>query len=252
MVNAWLCRKARIVLFLAGPRYFNYLNCKRVNFKVFKLTHVRTSCIHTTKKNQDFETFLAFLSKKIKTARQLVKKMRLRDTILLQIDSWNLINVLQDPWFFWQVTFATSYCIIIPRLVAEIISSDWKYGPIKPVHTILFILTGKLPVPLISTNLIFLGINFFKSVVSIVHGKFSSLQACTELIVIEWGYAKYCDLSVVSRSTSCWSQSLKQIIDLQHTDKSWFLATPEFNSCFIIRSPSLFSYFNHFLAAKHV
>ena len=42
--------------------------------------------------NLSFETFLAFLSKKIKTARQLVKKMRLRDTILLQTEATRLMK----------------------------------------------------------------------------------------------------------------------------------------------------------------
>ena len=38
--------------------------------------------------------------------------------------------------------------------------------------------------------------------------------------------------------------------DLQDTDKSRHFAIIELNNCFIIRSPSLFSYFNHFLAAQ--
>ena len=38
---------------------------------------------------------------------------------------------------------------------------------------------------------------------------------------------------------------LRQIIDLRDTDKSQYFTIPEFNNCFIIRSPSLFSYFNH-------
>ena len=41
-----------------------------------------------------------------------------------------------------------------------------------------------------------------------------------------------------------------QIIDLQDTVKSQYFAITEFNNCFIIRSPSLFPYFNHFLAAQ--
>ena len=40
------------------------------------------------------------------------------------------------------------------------------------------------------------------------------------------------------------------IIALRYTDKSRYFATNEFNNCFSIRSPSLFSYFNHFLAAQ--
>ena len=39
------------------------------------------------------------------------------------------------------------------------------------------------------------------------------------------------------------------IIDLRDTDKSRYFAITEFINCFIIRSPSLSSYFNHFLAA---
>ena len=41
-----------------------------------------------------------------------------------------------------------------------------------------------------------------------------------------------------------------QIIYLRDTDKSRYFATTEFNNCFIIRSPSLFRYFNNFLAAQ--
>ena len=33
---------------------------------------------------------------------------------------------------------------------------------------------------------------------------------------------------------------LRQVIDLQDTDKSRYFAITEFNNCFIIRSPSLF------------
>ena len=41
-----------------------------------------------------------------------------------------------------------------------------------------------------------------------------------------------------------------QIIDLRDTDKSWSFVITEFNNCFIIQSPRLFSYFNHYLAAQ--
>ena len=41
-----------------------------------------------------------------------------------------------------------------------------------------------------------------------------------------------------------------QLIDLQDTDKSRYFAIIEFNNCFIIRSQSLFSYFNHLMAAQ--
>ena len=44
---------------------------------------------------------------------------------------------------------------------------------------------------------------------------------------------------------------LRQITDrLWNTDKWRYFAMTAFNNCFIIRSPSLFSYFNHFLAAQ--
>ena len=43
---------------------------------------------------------------------------------------------------------------------------------------------------------------------------------------------------------------LSKIIDLRDTDKSRYFAITEFNNCFISRSPSLFSYFNHFLTAQ--
>ena len=66
------------------------------------------------------------------------------------------------------------------------------------------------------------------------------------LTIIGRGWAKYHDLSVASRSII----RLRQIIDLQDTDKSRYFAIIEFNNCFIIRSPRLFSYFNHFLAAQ--
>ena len=42
----------------------------------------------------------------------------------------------------------------------------------------------------------------------------------------------------------------KLSLDLRNTDKSWCFAITEFNNCFIIRSPRMFSYFNHFPAAQ--
>ena len=39
-------------------------------------------------------------------------------------------------------------------------------------------------------------------------------------------------------------------VGLQDTGKSRYFVIAEFNNCFIIRSPRLFSYFNHFLTAK--
>ena len=61
-----------------------------------------------------------------------------------------------------------------------------------------------------------------------------------QLTIIGWGWAKYCDLSVVSRSIIFRSRRLRQIIDLRDTDKSRYFAMTEFNNRFIIRSPSLF------------
>jgi len=43
---------------------------------------------------------------------------------------------------------------------------------------------------------------------------------------------------------------LWQIIDQQDTDKSQYFAITKFNGCFIIRSPSLFSYLDHSLTAQ--
>ena len=67
------------------------------------------------------------------------------------------------------------------------------------------------------------------------------------MTIIGRGWAKYRHLSVASRSIICGSRRLRQIIDLQDTHKSWYFAITEFNNCFIIRSPSLFSYFSLYL-----
>ena len=45
-------------------------------------------------------------------------------------------------------------------------------------------------------------------------------------MVIGWGWAKYCGLSVVSRSII----RVRQIIDLRDTDKSWHFAITKFNN----------------------
>ena len=71
-----------------------------------------------------------------------------------------------------------------------------------------------------------------------------------QLTIIGRGWAKYRDLSVASSSIICRSRRLRQIIDLQDTGKSWYFVITEFNNCFIIQSPRLFSYFNHFLTAQ--
>ena len=39
----------------------------------------------------------------------------------------------------------------------------------------------------------------------------------------------------------CWSQRLRQIIDLRDIDKSRYFAITKFNNCFIIRSPFFWS-----------
>ena len=60
---------------------------------------------------------------------------------------------------------------------------------------------------------------------------------CLEQIInniIGRGWAKYRDLSVVSRSIICWSQTLRQTIDVRDTDKSRYFVITEFNNCFII------------------
>ena len=59
-------------------------------------------------------------------------------------------------------------------------------------------------------------------------------------IIIGQGWAKYRDLSVVSRWIICQTRKLRQIMDLQDTDKSWYFAITKFKNCFITRSPSLF------------
>ena len=58
------------------------------------------------------------------------------------------------------------------------------------------------------------------------------------------------DLSVASGSIICQSRRLRQITDLRDTDKSRCFAITEFNNCFIIRSPSLFSHLNHYLTTQ--
>ena len=57
-------------------------------------------------------------------------------------------------------------------------------------------------------------------------------------------------MSVASRSITCRSRRLRQIIDMRDTFKSRYFAITEYNNCFIIRSPTLFSYFNQFLTAQ--
>ena len=51
------------------------------------------------------------------------------------------------------------------------------------------------------------------------------------------------------RSIVCWSQRLRQKIDLWGADKSWYVAIKD---CSVIGSLSLFSNFNHFLAAQGI
>ena len=66
------------------------------------------------------------------------------------------------------------------------------------------------------------------------------IDICRYLTIIGWGWAKYRDLSVASRSIIFRSRRLRQIIDGRDTGKSQYFAITEFNNCFIIRSPSLF------------
>ena len=79
--------------------------------------------------------------------------------------------------------------------------------------------------------------------------KMSFVRRNISWTIIGRGWAKNRDLSEASRSIICRSRRLRQIIDLRDTDKSRYFAKTEFNNCFIIRSPGLSSYFNHFLAA---
>ena len=51
------------------------------------------------------------------------------------------------------------------------------------------------------------------------------------LTIIGRGLAKYRNLSVASRSISCRSRRLEQIIDLRDTDKSRYFEITEFNNC---------------------
>ena len=55
---------------------------------------------------------------------------------------------------------------------------------------------------------------------------------------------------MASGSIICRSRRLRQIIDRRDTDKSRYFPITEFNNCFIIRSLSLLSCFNLFLAAQ--
>ena len=68
------------------------------------------------------------------------------------------------------------------------------------------------------------------------------IDICQYLTIIGWGWAKYRDFSVASRSIIFRSWRLRQIIiiDVRDTGKSQYFAITEFNNCFIIRSPSLF------------
>ena len=57
-------------------------------------------------------------------------------------------------------------------------------------------------------------------------------------------------VTIIGQNTVICQWRADQINDLRDTDKSQYFAIPEFNNCFIIQSPSLFSYFNHFLEAE--
>ena len=71
------------------------------------------------------------------------------------------------------------------------------------------------------------------------------------LTIIGRGWAKYRNLLAASWWIICRSRRLRQITDRRDADKlRYFAIYTEFNNCFITRSPSLFSYFNHFLVAQ--
>ena len=79
------------------------------------------------------------------------------------------------------------------------------------------------------------------------------IDICQYLTIIGWGWAKCRNFSVASRSIIFRSWRLRQIIiiiDVRDTGKSQYFAITEFNNCFIIRSPSSFSYFNHLMATQ--
>ena len=61
-----------------------------------------------------------------------------------------------------------------------------------------------------------------------------------QLTIIGRGWAKLSDLSEASRSIICLSLWLRQIIDLQDTDKSPYFAITEFNNCFYYHSITKF------------
>ena len=56
-----------------------------------------------------------------------------------------------------------------------------------------------------------------------------------------WGWLKYRDLSVASRSN---------IIDLQDSDKKWYFAITKFNSCFIINLITKFVFIMNILRKR--
>ena len=62
-------------------------------------------------------------------------------------------------------------------------------------------------------------------------------------------FNNYCNNYWTRLSKISWIVRGEQI-NYRDTDKSRQFAITEFNNCFITRSPSLFSYFNHFLAAQ--
>ena len=73
----------------------------------------------------------------------------------------------------------------------------------------------------------------------IIHFSPPLLDWVNELTITRWWWAKYRDLSLVSRD-QLFASAERQIIDPLTTDKLWSFAITEFNNCFIIRSPSLF------------
>ena len=74
MVNARLCEMARLALFLASPRHFDFLDCETETSKCFETPR------HLRIKKRDCEMHIT------------TPKARLRNP-------WNLTKILQDPEF---------------------------------------------------------------------------------------------------------------------------------------------------------
>ena len=62
-----------------------------------------------------------------------------------------------------------------------------------------------------------------------IYKRIHSFQRPSQLTITEWGWTKYRDLSVASRSIICRRRRLRQITDLRNNDKSRYFAITEFN-----------------------